>query len=286
MLSFQGTVNPEKILPAVILHNIPVGFRGLILIALIAASMSTFDSTVNMTTGFFTKDIYNKLRPHASTKELIYASWIFGVVMVVIGFVLGYKIPSVNSIWGWITMGLGGGLLVPIVLRLYWWRFNGGGFAIGTTIGLIAAILSNKIWDLLSAVLPTGELNDWKLFCLMFIIGLIASIIGTYLTKPTDQKVLEHFYKTTRPFGLWGNLKQTLPLQVQEVTTKEHRNDIIALPFTLGWMITLLLMPMQLIIKSYSAFVVTLVIFMISLAGMYFFWYRNLPETNYCDEEL
>jgi len=28
---------------------------------------------------------------------------------------------------------------MPTVLRLYWWRFNGSGFALGTLVGLIAA---------------------------------------------------------------------------------------------------------------------------------------------------
>ncbi len=276
LLGYNGIVNPERILPAVILHNIHVGFRGLILIALIAASMSTFDSTVNATTGFFTKDIYSRLRPDATTKELIYASWAFGVALVVLGFVLGYRIPSVNAIWGWVIMGFGGGLLAPSVLRLYWWRFNGGGFAIGTTVGLMAAILNKQIWTVLTFVFPLGELNDWKLFCMMFAIGLIASVIGTYLTKPTDKEILEHFYKTTRPFGIWGKLNKTLSPQLREATKKEHFNDIIALPFTLGWQISLLLLPMQLIIKSYTAFFVTLIIFIVSLAGMYIFWYRKL----------
>ena len=99
-------------------------------------------------------------------------------------------------------MGLGGGLLVPTVLRLYWSRFNGGGFAIGTFVGLVAAILHKQIWAALANSFNVGELNDWKMFTMLLIIGLIASIIGTYITKPTDRKVTEHFYKTTDLEGI------------------------------------------------------------------------------------
>ncbi|HKK67785.1 MAG TPA: hypothetical protein VJ946_06215, partial [Bacteroidales bacterium] len=58
MLSYYGTVNTERILPAVILHSIPVGLKGLLIIALTAACMSTFDSNVNWAVGFITHDIY------------------------------------------------------------------------------------------------------------------------------------------------------------------------------------------------------------------------------------
>ncbi|MFI4912359.1 MAG: sodium:solute symporter [Sedimentisphaeraceae bacterium JB056] len=285
LLSFEGTVNPEKILPSVILHNIPVGFRGMILIALVAASMSTFDSNVNMATGFFTRDIYQKFKPKATNKELIYVSWAFSIAVVVLGFIFAYKIPSVNAIWGWITMGLGGGLLVPSVLRLYWWRFNGGGFAIGTVVGLVAAVLHKQIWALLVAVLPVGELNDWKMFILMFVIGLIASVVGTYLTKPTDDNIVNNFYKTTKPFGFWGKYKNILSSETRAVMDKEHKNDILALPFTVLWQVTLFMLPMLFIIRNYTALVITLIICLLSLLGVYYFWYRKLPEDNFYPDE-
>ena len=272
LLSYNGTVNSERILPAVILMNIPMGFRGMILVALIAASMSTFDSTVNLTTGLFTRDIYQRyLRPRADSKELIYASWGFALVIVIIGFIFGYTIRSINDVWGWIIMGLGGGLLVPSVLRLYWWRFNGGGFAIGTTVGLCGAIIQRFLFP---------DMDERLQFTTMVIIGFIAAIVGTYLTRPTDSKVLEHFYKTTRPFGFWGHLKRTMPADVRAAMTKEHRNDLLALPFALGWQITLFLLPMQLMVRNWQGFWITFAVFAFCLAGMYIFWYRNLPAVE------
>ena len=66
--------------------------------------------------------------------------------------------------------------------------------------------------------------------------------------------------------------------EIRKTMSYEHKNDLIALPFTLGWQISLFLLPMQLIIHSFDAFKITLVIFIICLSGMYWFWYRNLPE--------
>jgi Na+/proline symporter len=120
LLSYEGTVNPERILPAVLLYRIPYGMRGLILVALIAASMSTFDSNLNKAIGFFVRDIYQAyLRPKADNRELIWASYFGGLVMVVVGFVMGTTTKSINDIWVWIIMGLGGGLIIPRALRFY-----------------------------------------------------------------------------------------------------------------------------------------------------------------------
>ena len=286
LLSFKGTINPERILPAVILFYIPPGLRGMLLVALIAASMSTFDSNVNRGAAFFTRDLYQRFfRPKAAQSELIYATWAFIIFVTALGLISGNYIKNINDIWGWIIMGLGGATLVPFFLRFYWWRFNGSGFAIGMTLGLTGAVAMKILTPVLIAHWEFWEILEderWQ-FLIMLSIGLVSTLVGTFLTKPTDTKVLENFYKTTRPFGVWGHLKSTLSPEARAAMTREHRNDLIALPFNLGWQITLFLLPMQLVIQSFRAFKITLVIFLVCLAGMYIFWYRNLPPAEQND---
>jgi len=270
LLSFQGTVNPERILPAVILFNIPMGLRGLLLVALIAACMSSFDTHVNRTSAFFIRDIYQRyLRPKAANRELIFLSYIFTLTLVVTSYLMAYTVKSINDIWGWLVMGLQCGLIIPAMFKFYWWRFNGGGFASGTIAGLIGAFIQCAFWP---------ELVEWQQFTILSIISLAATIIGTFLTQPTDEKVVNHYYATTRPFGVWGPYKRKLKPEIRKTMSREHRNDLIALPFTLGWQISLFLLPMQWIIHSYEAFKITLIIFLVGLSGMYWFWYRNLPQ--------
>ena len=204
------------------------------------------------------------------------ASYGYGVAIVACGFLFGYFARNINDIWGWITMGLGAGLAVPGILRLYWWRFNAGGMIAGTMAGLVTAITAR----LLQELGYVASVSEIALFIVVTLIPLIACIIGTYLTKPTDPDLLRNFYIKTRPFGIWGHLKHTLPREQRDAMTREHRYDLLAVPFTLGWQVTLFLLPMQLIIRTYQAFAVTLVIFLICLAGVYLFWYRNLPASG------
>lgn len=272
LLSFKGTVNPEGILPSVILFKVGYGFRGLLLVALIAAAMSTFDSQLNGATAFFTRDIYQAyLRPHAPNKELIYASWAFGAVFVAVGFAMAYYATNINDLWGWITMGLTGGLVVPGILRLYWWRFNANGVVFGTLFGLLGPVIQRFLWP---------DLHDWVQFVVLTSIGLVGAVIGTYLAPPTDRQTLEHFYKTTRPFGLWGPLKATLDPAMRRATDREHFFDLVSVPFILGWQITLFLIPMQILIGAWTSVMVTGPIFAVCLAGVHFLWYRQLPPAE------
>jgi len=273
LVSFYGNVNPERILPAVLLYSIPVGFRGLLLIALLAASMSTFDSTVNMTTGFWTRDIYQKyLRPKATTKELIYSSWIFIATLVVVAFVLAVWVKNINDIWGWIIMGLGGGMLVPTFVRLYWWRFNGSGFACGMAFGITGAVVQRLLFP---------ETDERVQFLILTGVGFVGSVIGTYLSKPTDPEVLKNFYVKTRPFGLWGPLVHHLSDEQQTAMRAEHKRDLFAIPFALTWHITLFMLPMQFVIKEWRSFFITLVIFSTALTGLYFVWLRYQRDETY-----
>ncbi|MGE5458187.1 MAG: sodium:solute symporter family transporter [Methanococcaceae archaeon] len=272
LLSYDGTINAEQIVPAVILFYIPMGLRGFVFIAFVAAAMSSFNSNVNTTTAYFTRDLYQHyLRRKAKNRELIIASYVFAVCLVASGFILAYNVRSINQIWGWIVMGLGGGLAIPAMLKFYWWRYNGYGFAAGTATGIITSVAQTSIFP---------GLLEWQQFTLVSVISLIATIIGTYLSKPTDEKILENFYRTTRPFGFWKPYKAKLTAGQRSAMELEHKNDLISVPFTLTWQITLFLLPMQLMVKSYYEFFVTLALFIICLTGMYFFWYRNLPSKD------
>ena len=235
--------------------------------------MSTFDMTINKSAAMFTNDIYRRfLRPKAENRELLTATYAFCGVVVAIAFVLAYFVANINDIWGWISMGLWSGIGMPLLLRFYWWRFNGTGYAVGMCGGLLAALLvltMNTFYEL--------NLSEVTQFLILTPISLLCAVGGTYLAGPCERRALENFYRTTRPFGVWGPLRKTLPDGVREAMTKEHRNDLLALPCAFVWMITMYMLPMQLIIKQYQAFTITLLLFLTSLVGMYKFWYKNLP---------
>jgi hypothetical protein len=124
------------------------------------------------------------------------------------------------------------------------------------------------------------DMVEWHQFILMSTLSFAGTIIGSLVTAPTPIENLRHFYRTTRPFGFWAPVRNIFTPEQQAILAREHWNDMMTVPFALVWQVTLFILPMQLVIKSYGAFFSTLPLFLIAVAGMYWFWWRHL-NTEY-----
>ena len=264
--------DPEMVMPMVLFHLVPSGLKGLVMASLFAAAMSTFDSTINNGASYLVNDIYYKyVNPKASQKQLVYAGYGSSIAIVVLGIIIGLITPSINTIWGWLTMSLGAGMLIPLMLRWYWWRFNGYGFAVGTGIGVLGAILQKVCF-------PSWP--EWMAFIAISTLSFTGMIVCTLLSQSTPNEVLEKFYQRTRPMGFWNRIKQTLDRNTVQSIRKENRNDLIALLFAVPWHISLFLAPVHMILHRWDRFTIFLSIFIFSSIGLYFFWFRFLNVNN------
>ncbi len=268
--------NPETVLPVVLTNLVHTGMKGLLVAGLMAAAMSTFDSTVNAGAAYWVKDIYQAyINPKASQKKLMLHSRISSIVIVLIGLFFSLFIKNINEIWGWITMSIGAGLLIPLLVRWYWWRLNGYGFAIGTGVGMIAAIIQR-------AAFP--DVPEYVAFSFASSMSLIAMIVGTLLTSPTDKNTLQDFYKKTRPFGFWKHIKNSIPIQILEQVNQENKRDIIATFFAVPWQVVLFLTMMMVVMQRWDTFGWLLGILVFLSVGLYHFWYKHLSTEVRIDE--
>ncbi|MEA1985900.1 MAG: sodium:solute symporter [Candidatus Marinimicrobia bacterium] len=260
--------DPEMVLPVVV-GILPIGIKGFLIAGLMAAAMSTFDSTVNAGAAYWVKDIYQQhINKNASHKQLMRQSHWSSIIIVLLGLILTLFIKNINEIWGWITMSIGAGLIIPQLIRWYWWRLNGYGYAIGMGAGAISAI----IWKL---TVPS-TVEEYYAFMFAAGISLIATIIGTKFTKPTDDKVLQNFYNVTRPFGFWKKFKNKLPENTVKSIDKENRRDIIATFMAVPWQIILFLFMMNIVFQVWSQILMLGILLIALSVGLYFKWYRHL----------
>ena len=262
--------DPELVLPTVIKNYIPAGVRGFLIAGLMAAAMSTFDSTVNAGAAYWVKDLYQAyLRPHASEKDLMIQARLASVGIVVLALLFSLTISNINEIWGWITMGIGAGMFIPQVIRWYWWRFNGYGFAIGTAVGMTAAVLTKTF---------AGPIPEYTSFLIASGSSLAGCILGTLLTPATENNVLENFYRVTRPFGFWSHIRGSLPKAVQSKVNQENRRDIIATFFAVPWQVVLFLTGMMIVMKQWTNVLNLGFLLILLSAGLYWFWFRHLSK--------
>lgn len=278
VLGTQSAVisDPETVLPVVVNQLVPVGMKGLLIAGLIAAAMSTFDSTVNAGAAYWVKDIYQAyLKPDASKRALMLHSRWASIIIVILGLMFTLLIRNINDIWGWITMSIGAGLLIPMLLRWYWWRLNGYGFSIGMVAGMVAAVIQKSFFD---------GIPEYTAFIFAGGVSLIATVVGTWLTPPTDPEVLEEFYRRTRPFGFWGPVKKILRPGVQSQVDAENRRDRIATLFAVPWQLSLFLTMMMIVMKRWDNLGWLLLITAGLSVGLYFFWFRHLSTEVKVDQ--
>ncbi len=280
LIGFEGSIDPERILPSVVLFQVPAGMRGVIIITLLSAFMSTFDSTVNSSTAFITRDIYQGyLRKDASNRELVAVSWVFSILLVLMGWIFGLYSKSLNDIWAWLVMGIGVGGIISGTLTHYWWRIGGTAFGIAWLLGTIGAVAYRIFMPWLADLFGPMIYNEIVMFLVITGINLAATVLAVFLFPPASHEVLEKYYRKVRPYGFWGPVRHVLTDQEQTDLKTEMVNNFITLPFGALWLISLFMWPMQLIIHNWTEFAIFFGLFIFSMAGLYIFWYKKLPET-------
>lgn len=171
----------------------PVFIAGLLMSAIVAASMSTADSQLLVASSSFTSDIYKPIfRKNASDKEVL---WIGrGVVLVVA--VIAYVIASskgsgaqaimnlVENAWA----GFGSSFGPVVLLSLFWKRT--------TYKGAIAGVVGGATIDVLWLIFLSGSTGIYELLP-GFIAGLLCCFVVSMIDKAPSKEVEAIFEKAT-----------------------------------------------------------------------------------------
>jgi SSS family solute:Na+ symporter len=269
--------DPEKVMPMVLQEYLPVGVRGLVIAGLLAAFMSTFSATVNAAASYVVRDFWQPLVRPTNQKSLVYASYVATAAIVLTGTSIGFLSDSIRQIWDWLMIALGAAFVVPNVLRWYWWRLNGWGYSCGTLAGLAGAI-PILFWTLAGKSEPPLYIT----FPTLCGISFAATLIGTWLTRPTEEKILVTFYQTIQPFGFWKPIRSQCQLSDNRQNNPAERPTLALINLVLSSIVILgcYLGPMYLIGHWYAKAAGLLTMAGIGSILLYYTWYRNLPQPD------
>ncbi len=267
----MGGVDFERVLPATINSFLPVGILGIVLTGLFGAFMGTFAGTLNAAQAYIVNDIYLKyINPNASTKKVIYMNYLWGVVVVVIGVILGFFTKNVNSILQWIVSGLYGGYIAANVLKWYWWRFNANGFFWGMLAGIAGALIFSRFFD---------GVQFLYYFPVLFLLSIAGCLIGTYSAPATDMAVLKTFYKTVRPWGFWKPVHEMVVAEDSEfVPNKRFGLDMFNVCLGIIGQLCLTILPMYVVLWMKLPLLVTVSILVVIVLILKKTWWNKLEN--------
>lgn len=171
----------RKIFPALI--------SGLLLSAVLAASMSTADSQLLSAASAFASDVYKPIirKNKASEKEMLWAGRLVVLGIAVVALIIAAN-PNAGSIMSLVSnaWGVFGAAFGPtILLSLFWKRFNFAGAIVGILVGAVvdiawlAFLSSTGIYEILPG----------------FVASFIAAVVVTLLTKKPTKEVEELYDK-------------------------------------------------------------------------------------------
>jgi Na+/proline symporter len=271
---FPG-VHPEAALPTALVEFFPAGMLGLAIAGLLAASMSTFDSTVNGGAAYFVKDIYQKFKPSSREKELVRMGYFASALIIIVGLWLGLRFESVVAVVSFCLMGLGPAMIPPGFLRWIWPRLNGYGFASGVIGGTLGAIIINLPALGIETSLPT---QIWIKVPIILAISLCCTLFATFLAKPTERGTLLNFYRITRPFGFWKRQKKETPSKEARSIKNENMFDGVNLCLAFPMQMVLFAFPFFLMVRMWLEMGCCLAVFAGLLTVLYFTWYKRLGK--------
>lgn len=198
---FLGTALPEGEQSLVFITMVRTIFSGnglllfiagILLSAILAASMSTADSQLLASSSAFSSDVYKPIfRKDASDKEMLWAGRIVVAIIAVVAFFIasspycGGIMALVECAWG----AFGAAFGPTIVLSLFWKRFTYK----GAIAGIVSGFLVDALWYAFLST-PTG------LYEIVpgFIVSLIVAVIVTLCDKEPSKEVQDLFEESQK----------------------------------------------------------------------------------------
>ncbi len=221
IIAFALTIqNPElfsvekadRAFPMLVKTLLPVGLKGLVAGGLIAALMSSLASVFNSCSTIFTIDIYKKIMPHKSEKQLLRIGKMATAVIVVLGI---FWIPIMEKIGGGVMyqylQNVQSYIAPPVttvfLLGIVWKRVNATA-AITTLMSglvLLVARLGSEIWyqPAIQHFKETGEqlasgvmysfatINFAHMAIFMFIFSVVLCIGTSLVTSSPNYAMLK-----------------------------------------------------------------------------------------------
>lgn len=190
---FPGLSNPDLVFPTALVNILPVGMIGLVLAGLIAAIMSSVDSTLNSASTLLVVDFIKPARPQITEAQVTRYGRIITLVLMVIAALWAPMIAQFGGIWAYIQQMFS--VVVPPIAVLF---LVGVFFKRGNAAGAIWTLFGGTAWSIATFLL--AQVGLWNIHYtinvgITFAVSTAIFFIASYMTAPTDpEKVAAYTY--------------------------------------------------------------------------------------------
>jgi Na+/proline symporter len=202
--------------PAMLTY-LPHGLLGLVVASLAAAYMSTISTHLNWGSSYIIDDFYKRfVNREASDRHYVTMARIVTVVLMILAGLLSFYLENALQAFQ-ILLQIGAGTGLIFMLRWFWWRINAWTEISAMIMSFCVAIYFEFIH---TEVLELAELESWQKLIIGVAVTTTSWMIITYVTPPTDRRVLQSFYDKIQPLGRgWSKVVDTSSKTYEENIT-------------------------------------------------------------------
>ncbi|MBT8262987.1 MAG: sodium:solute symporter [Bacteroidia bacterium] len=195
----------DAALPALILHVMPIGIKGLVVAGFLAALMSSLSSVFNSTSTLFTFDFYKEWRPKASERELVNIGRLATVILVIVGLAwipFMQKLTEGGGIYKYlqsVQAYISPPIAAAFLLGIFYKKINGRGALTALWVGFVLGIgrlvlefMSQEGGLVLSdssllGTLVTMNFLHYAIF--LFVISICVMVLVSLATQSTSKEL-------------------------------------------------------------------------------------------------
>lgn len=193
LVLYPNLSNPKDGYPMLFMDILPTGLKGLMVASLLAAFMSTVDSSLSYSSAYLAHDLYRRfIVKGKDEKHYLKVSRYSMVVVALLAGLASLTMKSISGAWLFLTL-LGSGAGSVKIARWYWWRVNAwseiSAMASSLTVSILLNIFTNFPY--------------WQKLIINIVLSAIIWVTVTLLTKPVEEEKLINFYKKVK-VSKWG----------------------------------------------------------------------------------
>jgi Na+/proline symporter len=186
---------------------LPVGAMGLLVAAMMAATMSTVGDNLNFGSQVLVSDIYRRwFVCSASEKHYLLIGKIGMLIILSLAMAVVFNVTIITDV-AIVMLQLSAAELPANWAQWWWWRFNGparvaasfGGAGIFCIVVLGPKLL---LWSGFSSAQKLILPWYWQTILVMGLTTLLWIAVAL-LTKPDPDQLLNNFYQRAKPLGFW-----------------------------------------------------------------------------------
>lgn len=187
-----------------IMNLLPVGLRGLVIAAFLAALMSSLSSAFSTCSTLFTIDIYKKIYPSANEFMLVNVGRIMTFVIVIVAIIWVIFIKSITGSLYMFLQSITSYIAPPItavfLCAILWSRANEKGATAGLVLGFLAGglrfvaeLLTVKHYIISGWLFDYGTIHFLHFAIFLFLFCMAAIVVVSLLTAAPAMSQLEGY---------------------------------------------------------------------------------------------